>query len=568
MIMRYKSLIYIALLPFLLASCTKKFLDVNTDPNNPTKVAEGLLLTQSEKAMADWLGFSNAGSGGVGTILAVYTHQETAYSANNKYGAVGADLSSMWTGIYVNTLENLSALVEEANTKGNLHYVGIAKVLQAYAFSQMVDIFGDVPFTEAIQFKSSGVTAPKFDKGSDIYPQLFKMLDTAIIDLKDQSVNPSEPKTDDVIYGGDLGLWVKAANTIKLKLYDQVRLVQDVKSQVAALESGDLIDATEESFVVPYGSTSSPDNRNPGFLEYVATQRTIDVSPWFYEILKGYNKNIFNGIEDPRIPYYIFNQLQPDEQDVEGNTPEYRDSGFVSLIFGSDGPQYGSAQDNSQSVLGIYPVGGRYDDGKGAGGEGVGSSSGTGAAPFRMITYADRLYIEAELIKAGVLPGGATAARDKFEAALTESLAQVDYFVKLTGAVGQSVPDLVGSGADTAYVGKVLRYYDAHASQQMEIIMTEKWIAAFGGDYPDRYSDYRRTGFPIIFDPSNPQMAPGGKVQPPLHGNPFVDPQAAVAVSISKKFPVTLPWSADELDANKNAPAQKDPASYKVFWMP
>jgi hypothetical protein len=569
MIMRYKScILYIALLAFLVVSCKKGYLDINNDPNNPTKASEALLLTGAEKTMADWLGLDN-NNGGVGSILSVYTHQATQYSAYNKYDAVGADVSNMWTGIYVGVLENLSALMAEAKPAGNMQYVGIAKVLEAYTYSQLVDIFGDVPFSEAIDFKSKGITAPKFDKGSDIYPQLFAMLDTAIMDLQDQSAaNVRTPGSDDLIYGGDVDEWVAAANTIKLKLYNQERLVTDVKAQVTALESQPLISKTSESFVVPYGTSVSPDERNPGFLEYTATQRTVDISPWFYEILKGYNKNIFTGIVDPRIPYYWFNQLKPDEPDVEGNVPEYRDSGFVSLIFGSDGPQYGSAQDNSQTVMGIYPVGGRYDDGQGAGGQGVGASSGTGAAPFRMITYADRLYIEAELIKAGVLPGGDAAARAKLEDAIRESFKQVDYFVAETGSVGQTVPKLVGSGKDDTYVQEIMSYYDAHPSQQMQVILTEKWISAFGGDYADLYSDYRRTGYPVMFNPNNPAMAPGGKVQPPIHGNPFVDPQAAVPVSISKDYPVTLPWSVDELDANKNAPPQKDPSTYKVFWMP
>jgi len=552
----------------MIVSCKKGFLDINTDPNNPTKASEALLLTQSEKAIADNFGIGSV-LPAVGSILDVYTHQATEYNSNNKYGAVGADVSNMWTGIYVGALENLSSLIEEAKPAGNMKYAGIAKVLQAYTFSQMVDIFGDVPFSQAISFKSEGITTPNFDKGADIYPQLFLMLDTAIMELQDQTAaNIREPGTDDVIYGGDVDSWVKAANTIKLKLYNQERLVMDVSSEVAALENEPLINATAESFVMPYGTIVSPDNRNPGFLEYTATQRSVYISPWFYEMLKGYNQNIFTGIEDPRIPYYWFNQLKPDEPDVEGNTTEYRDGGFVSIIFASDGPYHGAAQDNSQTVMGIYPVGGRYDDGQGAGGKGVNSSSGTGAAPFRMITYADRLYIEAELIKSGVLPGGDAAARTKLEDAINESMKQVDYFVGVTGSVGQSVPKLSGTTGATNYVKSIMDYYDANTSQQLQIILTQKWISAFGGNYPDLYSDYRRTGFPIMFDPSNSQMAPGGMVQPPIHGNPFLDPQPAVPVSISKKYPISLPWSSDELDANKNAPAQKDPSAFKVFWMP
>ncbi|MEO7769239.1 MAG: hypothetical protein ABIS01_17535, partial [Ferruginibacter sp.] len=88
------------------------------------------------------------------------------------------------------------------------------------------------------------------------------------------------------------------------------------------------------------------------------------------------------------------------------------------------------------------------------------------------------------------------------------------------------------------------------------------------GSSIDAYTDYRRTGFPILFDPSNPAMAPGGKVQPPLHGNPLVDPQSAVAVNLNLPYPLSLPWPTSELTSNSNAPAQKIPSTYKVFWKP
>jgi hypothetical protein len=64
-------------------------------------------------------------------------------------------------------------------------------------------------------------------------------------------------------------------------------------------------------------------------------------------------------------------------------------------------------------------------------------------------------------------------------------------------------------------------------------------------------------------------MAPGGKVQPPINGDP-VNPgaQKAVPVQLSKTFPLSLPWYSVELETNPNAPAQKNPGTYKVFWMP
>ena len=97
--------------------------------------------------------------------------------------------------------------------------------------------------------------------------------------------------------------------------------------------------------------------------------------------------------------------------------------------------------------------------------------------------------------------------------------------------------------------------------------MTQKWLASVGSSV-DQYTDYRRTGYPVLFDPRNPTMAPGGRVQPPLAGNPFVNPQASVPVVLSVNYPLSLPWSQNELDLNSSAPDQKKPDTYKVFWQP
>ena len=270
---------------------------------------------------------------------------------------------------------------------------------------------------------------------------------------------------------------------------------------------------------------------------------------------------IFTNIRDPRIPYYLYNQLTPTAP--ADNPTEYRDSGFLSIVFGSIGPNRDFSQDNSITILGIYPVGGRYDDGQNGP---ASSTSGTGAAPYRFITYADRLFLEAELIKAGVIAGDAAG---KLNQALTESFKQVDYVITQYVKPTQSVPALTGSGKDQQYINSIMDYYNNNPSKQLEIIMTEKWIQDFG-DFTDEYSDYRRTHFPVLFDPNDPTIAPNHLHQPPVNGDLVKHPgaQPAIPVQLSRDYPVSLPWSQNELNANKNAPPQKQPSTFKVFWMP
>ncbi|HVE61189.1 MAG TPA: SusD/RagB family nutrient-binding outer membrane lipoprotein [Chitinophagaceae bacterium] len=553
--------LFIAVLLLSATGC-KKYLDVNKNLNDPTKVPVSILLTGAELQMGQALAFNNGLSDG----LSVYMHQHTTREEPDNYDMKGNDfiIENSWAKLH-SSLTDLDVVIKQGTEEGRLKYVGIAKILRAFGFSQMVDVWGDVPFTEFNRFKE-GIKQPAFDDDVTIYPQLFSLIDAGISDLNNTAINPSTPGTDDVIYAGNIARWIKAANTLKLKLYTQLRKVQNVTPQVTALLANPttLINTKEESFVISFGTALLTD-RHPGFADYTATQRTDHVSPWLYEIMKGYNP-IYSGVTDPRIPYYIYNQITP--AGATPNTTEYRDGAFVTLYFGSIGPNRNASQQNGISVFGIYPVGGRYDDGQG----GVASAtSGTGAAPQKLITYADRLYLEAELINSGVIAGN---ARDVFSKALAASMAQVDYVITNFVKPSQSgIPLLMGANgatptaAVTTYINAVLANYDAgNADKKLEHIITQKWLASIGSSV-DQYTDYRRTGYPVLFDPQNAAMAPGGRVQPPVNGNPLVVPQPSVPVQRTNNFPLSLPWAQTELDLNGNAPAQKAVDTYKVFWM-
>ncbi len=112
----------------------------------------------------------------------------------------------------------------------------------------------------------------------------------------------------------------------------------------------------------------------------------------------------------------------------------------------------------------------------------------------------------------------------------------------------------------------MLADFDAgSATRKLEQIMTQKWIQSFGNGV-DAFTDYRRTGYPVMWDPSNPAMAPGGFAQPPLNGDPFQPNQKKVPVLVTEPYPEFLPWVDDELETNPNAPTQDDHT--KPFWMP
>ena len=534
----------------------KKFLDVNKNLNDPTAVPVSLLLSNCERNIAN----NTALGSGLGGTMSIYVHQTTGRVGADRYGAGSAG----WDGLY-SAITNLNVIIAQGTAETRYAYAGIAKILKAYAFSILVDVYGDVPFSEFDKF-ADGITQPKFDKGKDIYPQLLTMIDEGIADINNPAPNASKPAADDYIYKGDLTKWKKAANTIKLKLYTQVRRVQDVKAAVTALLAtpANLINSQAESFMMPYGPFGTTDDRHPAYGDYNATQRGGQLlSPWLYEIMKGKNANILNGIADPRVPYYAYNQKSAlgGTNPTPENCTEYRDGGFISIYFGSNGNCRDGSNSNTYSLLGLYPAGGRFNDSAAVQINTITPiKAGTGALPHQFITYADRLFLEAELINTGVITGDEKAV---FSKALDESFLQMDYiitnFIKPSSAGSpQTVPAIATLAATTTYKTDVLAAFDAAtAAKKLELIMTEKWINRIENPV-DSYTDYRRTGYPVLFAP-----APAGTVTSVTGPDGKVTP-----VQNDRQYPWSLPFNTNEIAFNANAPVQKVPENYKVFWQP
>lgn len=519
------------------ASGCEDFLDINVDPNNPSEVTVSQLLTAAEVAMVNSLGIGNPG---LSTPASILVHQTVQRGSVDSYNVSGEDfqIQTAWQNLYSGALQDFKVIIDQGTQDNNLMYVGIAKILTAYTYSMMVDVWGDIPFSEALM--GADAQFPRYDDDAAIYPQLFEMLDAGIADIETEE--GAAPGSDDVIYGGDLDLWRQFAKTVKLKMYNQIRLVEDVADEVNALiAGGDLMDDGGD-FELWYGTSVAPDNRNPAFvLEYTPGNRLSYISPYFYEILTDRSSlnDVLSGIEDPRVPYYWFEQLAPGE--APQNPAEYHipEEGFLSIWFASQGVDQGWQQDRSQTVLGLYPIGGRYDDGEGGEVDLSGDVSGPGNSPQRLLTYFSALYIQAEL--ALEEPGVAADPRALFEDAMYASFDKVNEIADEAGV------ELIASAEIKAYVDAVLARYDAADNTgKLELIMTEKWIASFGFAV-DAYTDYRRTGFPIMYDPNTDPL-------------PYT--------LTSRGYPVALAWNAQAMILNQNAPPQKAVTQDRVFWDP
>jgi hypothetical protein len=124
----------------------------------------------------------------------------------------------------------------------------------------------------------------------------------------------------------------------------------------------------------------------------------------------------------------------------------------------------------------------------------------------------------------------------------------------------QTVPAIATLAATTTYKTDVLAAFDAgNSAKKLEYIMTEKWINRIENPV-DSYTDYRRTGYPVLFSP-----APVGTA---TSVSDYSTPPKVTPVSNDRQYPLSLPFSVGEISLNANAPPQKVPENYKVFWQP
>lgn len=545
----------ILLLILYMSSCTKDYLDINKNPNSPTTPELNQLLSGSQYYMVQSFGQGNF----IGNNLSSYVHQLVSREVQNYGMTPGANNPyNTWNYLYTYVLNDYDAIIANAEPNENLIYAGIAKTLKAYAFSTMVDLWGDVPYSE---FNIPGLVAPKPDSSKDIYNSLIELLEDGKSDLENTNAsNLLKPGKDDFFYGGDVSKWVRLNNTIKLKLLLNSRKaksdVSEWQNKLNSLIAANAFIKEGEDFQFWFNNVTNPSNeRHPAYSSYTG-QHTHFISPYFYETMMGqtYNTtdNPFSGIVDPRVPYYFYNQLKTGQ--ASESPHEYRNGNFMSIFFATTGPNSGGSNDKSYTKYGIYPVGGKFDDGKGGA---VSLTSGTGIAPHKMITYSTLQFMLAELALSGEINND---AKSLFKSAIEAAFSHVNSVVTKNGTANPA-PKIEAEDINS-FVEAVLKKYDnANSDGKMRIVMTQKWIHNFMNPI-ESYNDYRRTGYPLPFDSK--------KTQDPGNGfNPTIEDRSDEKVSLSEfaSFPRSLYYpTSSETELNPNMKQKTNLSTPFLFW--
>jgi hypothetical protein len=270
----------IAMMAGVVMTSCEDALDINTDPNNPANSTPQLTLPAAQVGLATTL---ESQYNIMGSILANYwTQGPTAsqYSGFEQYNITTTNFVGAWQAMYsgsggggfdTGVLSDLKFVKTAALASNQTNYAAVAQLLQVYTFQILADLYDKIPYSEALRGKE-GILAPRFDDGSVIYDDLIVKIDEAM-----GWINPSAPGpgNDDLIFGGDMNLWTRFANTLKLKIYIRQALARPAVAQagITALyaTSPQFLTANQHALV---SFSTATGNENPLWQELDGTTVT------------------------------------------------------------------------------------------------------------------------------------------------------------------------------------------------------------------------------------------------------------------------------------------------------
>lgn len=326
----FKNLVFFISIMLVSVSCSEWIdHDLNTDPDSPADVPMSLILPAIQQSMGyNLLGNNAVRTNNIWTQHFDGTDRQSYTEA--RYQLTPADVNNLWGSIYTEMLMNTQILINKAQTEGaeSPHFAGIGQVLTATTLGITTDLFGDIPYTDALQ-GSQNVLKPVYDSQESIYTSIETLLDAAVANLN--STANTIPVSGDVSYGGNLSKWTKAAYSIKARHAIQLsnKGTDAYTKALNAVQNG--FQSNADDFKVPFEDA----NRNPIF-QFMEQRTDIRMGATFVDMLAANN--------DPRLPFYV-------AKDGDGN---YTGSAPGSQNNGASYPGPYLASLNSPTMLMSY----------------------------------------------------------------------------------------------------------------------------------------------------------------------------------------------------------------------
>ncbi|MBO0357059.1 SusD/RagB family nutrient-binding outer membrane lipoprotein [Hymenobacter sp. BT186] len=426
------SFLLLAALAGLLPACTDGFEEINTNPNAPVDVQPSLLLRKIIFDQGEQMSYEAFVAGNLlgQYFTAIDFNLFDRHSLSEpQYGG------NPWPFLYSNLRDNEILLQKARANPAFGVYEGPALIMKAYLTATLTDLYGDVPYSEALQGKE-GVTTPAYDTQEAIYTApggILDNLDKGIAAITNyQGVTALD---GDILYNGNRSKWVLFANSLKIKCL--MRISSKVNVQAAlqrVVADGNYIRANADNAAFRF-SLAQPNNFR------MSTARVGDFNLF---IMSKTSEELLTGLSDPRIAtYFRPTAAMPgtyrgllNGPDASRLTISVADYSLTGTIF----------RENSDRLSANY------------------------------MTAAETSFWLAEAAQRGLVSG---SARTLYEQGITQSFA---YW-------GVALP--------ASYLTSSQVAYNQNGQNPIEQILTQKWLGNINNAY-EGWTEYRRTGFPRL----------------------------------------------------------------------
>jgi hypothetical protein len=352
------------------SGCNDGLTDMNRNPNVPEDVPASLLLSPLLWRSAGSVAGVNINYYSSG-IWAQHISQ-IQYADEDAFTLRTDRIQGQWDAWYL-LQRNIGEMIqkgEEAPVSANA--VGIGLVMRSFNFGVMTDLWGDLPYSQALQ-GDAGVWSPAYDTQQQVYDGIFADLRRAhdIISVADGGFGAR-----DLVYGGNMENWRRFANSLRMRHAMRLTSADPAKARSefeAAIATGAYIESNAQDARVVY-LLGSP-NQHPLYVNAL-TRDDVRISETLVEWLEERS--------DPRLPVYA--------------QPAQSDGAFRGYPNG--------LPDNS------FPLESRSK---------LGTAFLAANAPAVFISNSEVLFLRAEAAHRGWNAGGGSA-QELYEAAITANL--------------------------------------------------------------------------------------------------------------------------------------------------
>jgi len=427
----------------LMGACTDDFEEINIDPNSPSEATSGNLLPS--------IIFGPANPHlNVQLNLTNQIMQYKVYRNENRldaydFAAGSGEFSAFWTATYKAINDN-NLSIAYAETNGLDAYIGAGKILNAFYFASLTEMWIDVPFSEAARGLDN--VQPAYDKQEVIYPEVLELLEEANQILANDT--QGFVLGGDVLYGGNVMMWRKMANSLRLRYLLRLSNQGSVSaaSQISAMV-GDpmtfpIIENNSEAAIYDFSGVAP----NTSDFSLLTALGGLSPSVRFVNVLDGVDPND-DADDDPRLAFFADKPIDP----------SVADGPYVGVLSGTTREVAQGTGGNAELFASQFTL--RFQDDK-------------GLLDWVIISYPEVQFILAEATLNGWI--SETPAQEYYEKGIAGNL---DYW-------GISMPEGFLSRGDVEWDGS------------LERLMEQKWIAMFMNNTLEMWGNHKRTGLPNL----------------------------------------------------------------------